>query len=199
MQGPFPSRWSRPSQSSLVSLLSLVFRPSVSVRYGQSPCRPSPHLSLVTCHSAAAPPPRPPPAFPHGVSFQEFTPFLALFPLRFRPTASSLAPVHCWAVPNLSPFRHILTTVLPGDLSPCFLLQRRAFAQYMKRIYPLRMLLSSRNGMIPTYSMPLSSAHGFSNRLPVTTIFRKKSPVLRKGRVSALRLSASEIAHADWT
>lgn len=62
------------------------------------------------------------------------------------------------------------------------------------RPHPWRMLSSSRNGRIPTYSMPLSSVHGFSNRLPVTTIFLKKSPVLRRARVSARRFSASGMA-----
>ena len=49
-----------------------------------------------------------PPAFPHGVSFDEITPILALFPLRFRPPATlSPCPLELF---QARPLLHIFTS-----------------------------------------------------------------------------------------
>ena len=61
----------------------------------------------------------------------------------------------------------------------------------------VRMLSSSRKGITPTCRMPSLSAKGASWP-PVTMIFRKKSPLLRRGNSSRLRFSSVSIRRAHW-
>ena len=55
---------------------------------------------------------------------------------------------------------------------------------------------SSRKGMIPIYMIPFSSIRAFWLP-PTTTIFLKKSPLLRSGLISCARFCSSAMLNAD--
>ena len=63
---------------------------------------------------------------------------------------------------------------------------------------PIKIDLSSRNGMTPTWIMPSSSAHCRSFP-PETTILRKKSPVSFSGRSSCFLFASVGISNALCT